>query len=71
MEFRWVERALAAWDRDSDEIRASSDSQDEGATCGRRGAAATLHFSSGLSAPTMRAVRFLGRSVEFPDCPDL
>ena len=37
----------------------------------------TLLFSSGLSAPTMRAVRvilkravrFLGRGVEFPDMP--
>ena len=49
------------------------------ATCGRRGRGgrATLLFSSGLSGPMVRAVRvileravrFLGRGVEFPDMP--
>ena len=76
--FRRVVRAVAAWERVSDETRACSDSQDEMATCGRRGrAACKVGFSSGSCPPTMRAarvilkraVRVLARGVEFPEMP--
>ena len=62
----------------SDETRASRDFRDENASCGRRRrAACNMAFLLGLERPTMRAVRvilrravrFLGRGVEFPDMP--